>query len=332
MDKVLVTGADGFLGNNVTRRLIKLGFQVKAFLQPGRNTNSLDGLSIEKYTGDLLNQADLLTASSDCDYIIHTAANTSIWPSRSEIVRRVNIEGTGNVIKAAAQDHIKRLVYVGTASSFGFGTRQIPGTESSPFKSDKYGLDYIDSKKQAQDNVLEAVQTLGLKAIIVNPTFMIGAYDTKPSSGTLLLALYQGKVPGYTNSGRNFLHVKDAAVAIVNALIQGRVGECYILGNENLTYKEFYKIVGSELHISPPGILIPKPFILMFGWFSQVIAKITGNPATVSLPVARVSLDSHFFSAKKAIEELDLPQTPISIAIKDAFEWFKTNNYLNKKV
>ena len=161
---------------------------------------------------------------------------------------------------------------------------------------------------------------------------MIGAYDTKPSSGTLLLALYQGKIPGYTNSGRNFLHVKDAAVAIVNALIQGRVGECYILGNENLTYKEFYKIVGSELHISPPGILIPKPFILMFGWFSQVIAKITGNPATVSLPVARVSLDSHFFSAKKAIEELDLPQTPISIAIKDAFEWFKTNNYLNKKV
>ena len=332
MDKVLVTGADGFLGNNVIRLLLKKGFQVKAFLQPGRDTHSLDGLDVEEYIGDLLIETDLLTASADCDYIIHTAANTSIWPSRSEIVRRVNIEGTGNVIKAAIQDHVKRLVYVGTASSFGFGSKQNPGTEKSPFKSDKYGLDYIDSKKQAQDDVLSAVSKLGLKAIIVNPTFMIGPYDTKPSSGTLLLALYQGKVPGYTRSGRNFLYVKDAATAIVNALEQGRIGECYILGNENLTYKEFYKIVGTELHISPPKMLIPKPIILLFGWFSQVIAKITGKPATVSLPVARVSLDSHFFSAKKAIQELDLPQTPVSIAIKDAFEWFKTNNYLDKKI
>ena len=328
MEKILVTGADGFLGNNVIRELLKRGYNVKGFLHLDHHTEATDELGIEQFHGDLLNESDVIKASFDCDFIVHTAASTSIWPARSALVRKVNIEGTRNIITASLQPHVKRLVYVGTASSFGFGTKENLGNETTPFISDKYSLDYIDSKKEAQDIVLKAVQNQDLQAIIVNPTFMLGPNDTKPSSGALLLALYERKIPGYTSGGRNFVHIKDAAMAIANALTQGRIGQCYILGNENLTYKEFYTLVGTALNVKPPGLYIPKPFILLFGLIMQTIARITGKSAEISLPVAKISTDSHFFSSQKAIDELGLPQTPMALAIEEAFAWFKEHNYL----
>jgi dihydroflavonol-4-reductase len=113
---------------------------------------------------------------------------------------------------------------------------------------------------------------------------MIGPYDSKPGSGALILGLYNGKVPGYTKGGRNFLHVKDAAFAICNALDRGEIGECYILGNENLTYSEFYNLVEQQLNIKCPKLFIPKPFILLFGSISQFISLITGKAPNLSYP------------------------------------------------
>ena len=326
--KVLVTGADGLLGTHVVRELLKRDFYVRAFLQPGREVNTLENLPVEKVFGDLLNPEDVNKAADSCDYIIHTAANTSIWPTRSEIVRKVNIEGTLNVIRTSLQNKVKRLIYIGSVNSFGFGTKNDPGDETKPFIANKYGLDYIDSKYEAQQIVLNYVNKHGLNAIILNPTFMIGPYDSKPGSGALILGLYSGKVPGYTKGGRNFLHVKDAAFAICNALNRGKIGECYILGNENLTYNEFNNLVGKQLNIKCPKLFIPKPFILLFGLISQFISLITGKAPNLSYPIARISVDTHFFNPEKARRELGLAQTPVSEAIIEAFEWFKTNNYL----
>jgi dihydroflavonol-4-reductase len=326
--KVLVTGADGFLGNNIVRELLRRGLEVRAFLQKGREVNTLDQLAIEKTYGNLLNATEVATAAKDCDYIIHAAANTSIWPPRSEIVRQVNYNGTLNVIEAALTNNIKRLVAIGSANSFGNGTKLNPGDEHSPFTAGKYGLDYINSKLQAQEAILAAVQNQGLNAIILNPTFMLGPYDTKPSSGELLLALYHRQVPGYTAGGRNFIHVKDVAVAAGNALTMGKTGECYIMANENLSYKEFNVLVADVLKIKPPSLFIPKPVILLYGLISQFIAKVTGKPAKISYPVARISVDTNYYIATKAIAALKLPQTPIRLAIREAFEWFKTNGYL----
>ena len=156
----------------------------------------------------------------------------------------MNIEGTENVIQAIKDNNVKRLVYVGTANSFGNGSSLDDlGDETNEYTAHKYGLD-LDSKKKAQDLLLDAVKKDGLPAIIVNPTFMIGPYDSKPSSGTMVLAIYNGKVPGYTRGGKNYIAVKDTAVAIANGITMGRIGECYILGNENLSYKDaFEKIV-----------------------------------------------------------------------------------------
>ena len=328
--KVLVTGADGFLGSNIVRELLNRGFQVRGFLQEGRTGQTIAMLPIEKIYGDILNTSDVELAAEGCDYIIHTAANTSIWPQRSDIIIQVNYNGTLNVIRAALKAKIKRLVSIGTANSFGNGTLSNPGNEESAFTAGKYGLDYIDSKLMAQKAIQDHVKNHGLDAVIINPTFMLGPYDTKPSSGELLLALYHQKIPGYTSSGRNFIHVKDVATAACNALEMGRSGECYIMANENMTYKKFNQLVASELEIKPPGLFIPKLFILAYGLISQALAYFTRKPPVVSYTVARMSNDANYYTAAKAVEELNLPQTPIKIAIREAFNWFKENGYLDK--
>lgn len=328
--KVLVTGADGFLGNNIIRELLNRGLEVRAFLQEGRTVQTLDKLSIEKSYGDLLNASEVEKAAEGCDYIIHTAANTSIWPLRSEIVRQVNYNGTLNIINAALKAKVKRLVSIGSANSFGNGTIANPGNEEAPSTAAKFGLDYIDSKLHAQEAILDHVKNHGLDAVIINPTFMLGPYDTKPSSGELLLALYHQKIPGYTSSGRNFIYVKDVAVAACNALTMGRTGECYIMANENMTYKEFNQLVADELGVKPPKLFIPKPFILAYGLISQALAFIMGKPPLVSYTVARLGNETNYYTAAKAVKELNLPQTPIKIAVREAFDWFKENGYLDK--
>ncbi|NJN78925.1 MAG: NAD-dependent epimerase/dehydratase family protein [Saprospiraceae bacterium] len=130
---------------------------------------------------------------------------TDVWPYRSEIVRRVNIEGTKNVAAATVSAGVNRLVVIGSASSCGIGSMENPGTEETTFVSNKYGLDYIDSKKAAQDFILSEAKKHNLPALMVNPTFMFGAYDSKPGAGQVIAAINEGKIPGYPSGGRNYI-------------------------------------------------------------------------------------------------------------------------------
>jgi dihydroflavonol-4-reductase len=328
--KVLVTGADGLLGSNLVRELLTRGHSIRAFVQPGRQQKTLEGLTVEKFPGELLNAEDVAKAAQGCDAVIHCAASTSVWPTRSEIVNRVNIEGTKNIIRAVKQNNIQRMVYVGTANSFGFGSKENPGIEGNPYKSAMYGLDYMDSKYKAQQVILKEVKENSLQAVIVNPTFMFGPYDSNPSSGAMIVALYKGKVPGYTSGGRNYLCAKDAAVAIANALTKGRVGECYILGNQNLSYKEAFGKIASTIGVKPPSISIPSVFAKLYGGIGSLVGKVTGKTPAISYPLSRIACDEHYFSPAKAVRELDLPQTPIETGIKECFDWLQANDYLKK--
>jgi dihydroflavonol-4-reductase len=328
--KILVTGADGLLGSNVVRELLNRGNEICAFVQPGRQQKTLDGLAIEKFWGNLLDVDDITKASLGCDAVIHCAASTSVWPTRSAIVNKVNIDGTKNIIKAIYQNNINRLIYIGTANSFGFGSKDKPGMEGNPYKSGTYGLDYMDSKYTAQQFILKEVKENNLPAIIVNPTFMFGPYDSNPSSGAMIVALYKGKVPGYTSGGRNYICAKDVAVAIANALTNGRLGECYILGNQNLSYKEAFEKIAGTIGVNPPTLKIPSVFAKLYGGIGSVLGKISGRTPSISYPLARIACDEHYFTAAKAIKELRLPQTPIETGIKECFEWLKKNDYLEK--
>lgn len=326
--KILVTGADGLLGSNLVRELLGRGHQVRAFVQPGRQQKTLEGLTLEKFPGNLLNADEVIKAAEGCNAVIHCAANTSVWPVRSEIVNRVNIEGTKNIIQAVQKNKVQRMIYVGTANSFGFGSKENPGVEGNPYKSATYGLDYMDSKYKAQQLILNEVKENSLPAIIVNPTFMFGPYDSNPSSGAMIVALYKGKVPGYTTGGRNYVCAKDAATAIANALTKGRVGECYILGNQNLSYKEAFGKIASTIGVKAPAIAIPASFAKLYGRVGSLIGKIGGKAPAISYPLSRIACDEHYFSPAKAVRELELPQTPVETGIKECFEWLKENGYL----
>jgi len=219
------------------------------------------------------------------------------------------------------------LVYIGTANSFGFGSKENPGNEQLPYQSAKYGVDYMDSKLEAQQIVLKAVKEKGLPAITVNPTFMLGPYDTKPSAGALILAIYEEKVPGFAPGGRNYVYVKDAAIAMVNGLTQGKIGESYIVGNVNLSYQEMFTLVAKLVKVKPPKIKIPSLFIKIYGMIGSAYGNLLKKQPTVSYPMALISCDEHYFDPQKARNELGLPQTDIETAILESFNWLKENGY-----
>lgn len=326
--KIFITGADGFLGSNIVRLLLQKGHQVKALIQTGSTSENLNGLEVEKCFGDLLSPKSIDESTKGFDAIMHLAANTSIWPKRSEKIREINIQGTKNILDSALKNKISRFIYFGTANSFGYGTSNCPGDENKPYKSRKYKLDYMDSKYEAQQIVKEYIQNKGLPALILNPTFMFGPYDSKPGAGQMILAIYKQQLPGYAPGGRNFVYVKDVAEAACNALKMGRIGECYILGHKNMHYKEAFDLIAKTLNVPAPKLYLPKFATLIYGRFCEVVSKFSKSEPRVSIAAAKISNDTHFFNPTKAIRELNMPQTDIETAVLEAFTWFKHNKYI----
>lgn len=326
--KIFVSGADGMLGTNIVGELKKQGYEVRAFLLPGRASKSLDGFEIERTFGNLLNAEEVENAMQGCDAVIHAAADTSVWPSRSKRVWAVNVDGTINMVRAAQQHQVKRFVQVGSASSFGLGTKKNPADERTPCASQKYGLDYCDSKHEAQEYLLKKVKEENFPALVVTPTFMFGPYDSKPGSGKMILAIAEGKLPAYTSGGKNFVYAKDVAVAVVNALKKGKVGECYIAGNENLNFQEITSLIAGEVAAKPPKMATPDFVIKLAGRLSSAFGSLFGFEPRISYPMALIACDGQYFSSKKAVAELDMPQTDVRVAVRETYLWFKENGYL----
>ena len=330
--KILVTGPDGVLGSNIVRELLSRDHKVSVLLfEKEKPSITLDGLDIDRFYGNILNKEDLDKCIAGQDVVIHAAASTSVFPARDEIVNNVNIVGTKNVIDLCLKHEVSRLVYVGTANSFGYGSEKNPCKEGDPYLSIKYGVDYMDSKQKAQEVVLNAVKNDGLQAVVVNPTFMIGPYDSRPSSGAMILAVHQGKIPGYSGGGKNFVAVKDAATAISNAITMGRIGECYILGNLNLTYQDAFNMIADTIKGKRVKRKLPDFIIKGYGAINSFFARIFKYYPGVTKELAVISCEKHYYSPEKARKEIGLPETPLQEAILECYDWFKTNGYLEKK-
>lgn len=328
--KVFITGADGVLGNNLVRLLLNRAYEVKVFIETGKKAACLEDLDIERSSGSILDYDELKAAMHGCDIIIHAAAKTDTWPSRHVDYWKINVEGTRNIINAFKETGAKRLLHIGTANSFGPGDESNPGDESSPYAAGRYKLDYMSSKYAAQQEILASVKEEGLDAVVLNPTFMLGPYDSKPSSGTMILALNSGKIPGYPPGGRNFVHVGDVAVAIANAIDKGKKGECYILGNENLTYKEAFRKMARALDVKAPSVRMPGVLTLIYGTLISVASSLFRFTPSLTYAMALISIEKHFYSSEKAAGELDMPRTPIDEALSEAVRWFRENGYLKK--
>lgn len=325
--KILLTGADGFLGSHLLRYLLKDGHKVRAFLQKTRNHSTIKGLDYEAFYGDVLNEADLDSALDDCDALIHTVANTNVWPSRDPVIWQINHESVKTISRLVLKHNLKRFIYIGTANSFGYGPKQSPGDENTPFNAGKYGLDYIDSKKASQDFLIEEYNKKGLPVVIINPSFMIGEYDTKPGSGKMVLSLMNERIPVCSKGGRCFTYVGDVAVAVVNALSMGQTGECYITGGTNLSYNEFFSLTAEIAGVKAPKICPPPIIMYTIAWIMEAIGRIRNRPPLFSQPMVMVAMDGHYYSSAKARKTLNMPETDIKIAIKKTITWFIENGY-----
>ncbi len=325
---VFITGANGMLGASVTREALAQGYQVKAQILPGSSTKVLDGLALEIVEGNILDTNFLDREMATCQFVINIAALTTIWPRRHESIHAVNLQGVKNIAAIAQKHGLQRMVQIGTANSFNHGTKEQPGDENQPYTGDQFKMDYMDSKYEAQCHLLDLHQKENFPIIVLNPTFMIGPFDSGPTSGRMLLELYKNKLPGFAGGGKNFVYSKDVAVATVNALTKGREGQCYIVGNENLYFGEMFR-KAAEVFEQPFRIKQFPGFVInIVGALNSVVARLTGKAPQLSYSMAKMASVKQFYSPQKARTELGLPQTPIEHAIADCIDWYKVNGYL----
>ena len=326
--KTLVTGANGLLGSNVVRVLLSRGHEVRVFVRKGADLRSIQGLNIEIFTGDLLDEMSLLRACRGCDYVIHAGGKTARHETNFSDYAGPNVKGTKNIVRAAEDAGIIRMVHVSSCCVFGSGSMENPGTELSEFTAFRYNSGYINSKFLAQQWVLSEVEKKGFPIVIVNPTIMLGPYDARPSSGETILRILKQPFQLCPPGGKNFIDVRDVAIATCNALTMGVPGECYILASENLTFSEFFQKV--KRIYGKPGfnIIIPGALLNGAGLIGNAFQVIAHQPIPLNYTNTRQLANESYFSGNKAVRALELPQRPVDEAIIDAIAWFAANGYL----
>lgn len=327
--KVLVTGGDGLLGSHLVRTLLDRGMDVRVLVQTGSNAPTLDGLGIERREGDLLDRAGLAEAVRGCGAVLHCAAVTDPWAD-PRLVWDVNLEGTRNLLDSCLGEGVARLVQIGSASSFEFGTIESPADERAPFPAAYRGSAYQESKYSAMKLAQEYAADRGLNVVVVAPTFMIGAYDYRPSGGELVLQFLKRGLPFVPHGGRNFANAGDVAAAAANALEKGRAGEAYIAGGHNLTYLDFFTRVANAAGAKPPRWVLPKAAIYAAGAIGSARIKATGKARGVlDLRMARFAVCGTYYSSRKAEEELGMSNMPIEAAIDESIASLREYGHLD---
>lgn len=318
--RAFVTGATGLLGNNLVRVLLERGYNIVCFLRQGSDDSSLRGLDVEIKRGSLLDASHISKAMQGCNVVVHAAARTEQYPLDFKYYRDANVTATKNMIEAAKSINVDRFIYVSTANTFGAGTKLQPGTEWSEFSHFNLGSGYINSKYLAQEIVMMEAERNRFPAIVVNPTFMLGAHDYKPSSGKMVLHALNKPVVFYPSGGKNFVHVRDVAIGIVNAIDKGRLGESYLLAGENLSYFEFFKKVLTIAESKSTLVRLSPQILQMAGRAGDIVSWV--KPVALNSVSATLLSSDNYYTANKAVTELQMPQTPIDSAIKDALEFF----------
>jgi dihydroflavonol-4-reductase len=326
--KTLVTGGTGFVGANVVRALLKRGAEVRALVRPRSDTRNLDSLEVELVAGDLRDRSSLEAALEGCDIVYHVAAMYALWAHNPREIYDSNVTGTVNMLEAAAQAGVQKIVYTSSVATIGLPQNGTPGTEAVPLPPEDLVSDYKRSKYLAEQEVLKYAQR-GLPVVIVNPSFPVGAWDVKPTpSGQLIVNFLRGKIPAYVDTGLNVIDVEDVAIGHVMAAERGRIGERYILGHANLTLLELFRLLEQVSGVRAPRLRIPYGLAYLSACVSECVARtITHKPPFVTLAGVKLSRKRMFFDASKAVRELGLPQTAASEALSKAVQWFRAHGY-----
>jgi dihydroflavonol-4-reductase len=330
MAQVAVTGATGFIGSAVVRKLLEQRRSVRAIVEPGANTRNIDGLEVERVTCDVTDAARMVHALSGCETLYHLAAIYKTWLPDEELIYRVNIEGTTSTLLAAQHAKVKRVVYTSSIAAVGLVDGGL-ADETSQFNLFDVANPYILTKWLSERVAMRFAQA-GLPVVVVNPAFPFGPRDIAPTpTGAIILALLKRQVPGVSPGGFCTIDVDDCAMGHLLAEERGRVGERYILGNDNLTLKDFFGLVCRVANVPPPKLPLPAHVsagiaLGMELWADHVSRR--EPPATYRS--IRYAQRNAFFSNAKAKRELGLPSRPLEETVRRAVDWFRAEHAAKK--
>jgi dihydroflavonol-4-reductase len=333
-DRVVVTGAAGFIGSAVVRALLARGAHVVALVEPGGDERNLEGLKVERHTVDVRNRDAVSDACAGARFVFHLAAMYRFWSRRPHDFYDVNVGGTLNVLEAARRHECERVIYTSTVGVLGLGeaARGKPADETSYADvAHLFGL-YKRTKYVAEHEVLRAAAQ-GLPVSLVLPTFPIGPGDTRPTpTGKVVLEFLNGRMPAFVDTTFNVVHVDDLAAGHLLALERGRIGRSYIVGGENLAMGEFLAALAQATGLSAPRRQVPRAVALSAGGLSQFVeGRLLRREPSVALEAARMSTTNMLFSTERARSELSYEPRPTSEAIADSVRWFVENGYVTPK-
>ena len=326
---VFMTGATGFVGGALAPQLVAAGCQVRALVRPGADLRWLAGLPIQLVHGHLGDLLALQRGMAGCEWVFHVAALYSFWGHTWQEFEQSNIQGTRNVMEAAGQVGVHRIVYTSSIATLGLNLDHSPAVETTPV-----GLpDMIGSYKRSKFLAEEAVRwyaAQGLPVVIVNPSAPVGVGDHKPTrTGQIILDYLRRRMPGYVDTGLNIVDVEDVAAGHLLAAQAGRPGERYILGGENITLKQLLDTLSDISGLPPVRLHIPHNLALGFSYIDTGLARLDPRHIPTATPeTVRLSRHYEFFDSSKAQRELGYTHAPARQALSKAVAWYRENGYI----
>jgi dihydroflavonol-4-reductase len=329
--KTLLTGATGFVGAAVLRRLVAAGCDVRVFVRQNSDRRNISGVDCEIAVGDLADPESIRRAVRGCDAVYHAAADYRLWVPDPERMHRVNVQGTVELIRAAAEAGVSRVVYTSSVATLRLRNDGLPADETSAAElSDMIGA-YKQSKFLAEREVKRLIAEDGYPVVIVKPSAPFGTGDIKPTpTGRLVVEAASGRMPAYVDTGLNVVHVDDVAAGHLLAFEKGIVGESYILGGENLTLRRILELIAQITGRPPPRIRLPHWCITPVAHVVEGLARMTrGGEPMITVDSARMARKLMYFSSEKAERTLGYRPRPAVEALRDAIEWFRAHGYLS---
>jgi dihydroflavonol-4-reductase len=326
----LVTGAAGFLGSHLTRQLVARGDDVRVLLRPSSQNRAIADLPLEYVTGDLRDPASLDRAMKNVQRVFHVAADYRLWAKRSREIYDSNVGGTKNVLAAAKRAGVERLIYTSTVATIAVDRPTLPN-EATAAKLEEMVGHYKRSKWMAEREVLNAAKD-GLPAVVAMPTTPVGPWDWKPTpTGKIILDFLNGKMPGYVETGLNFVGVEECAAGHLLIAEKGKIGERYLLGGENLTLKQLLDTLAKITGLPAPKLKIPHGVALGVAYANTIFSRLIGRAPGITIEGVKIAQHMMFVDCTRAQRELGFKAGPVPAALERAVRWYEANDYVTAR-
>ncbi|HEX8949311.1 MAG TPA: hopanoid-associated sugar epimerase [Dissulfurispiraceae bacterium] len=329
--KALVTGATGFIGFHVAKRLQESGLHVVALVREGSDMRALKALDAETAEGDVRDFESVRRALKGCAYLYHLAADYRLWVPDPRSMYEINVQGTRNVMQAALMLGTEKIVYTSTVGALAASRDGRSSNEETPVSIEEMVGHYKRSKFIAEVEAYRFIQK-GIPAVIVSPSTPIGPMDRKPTpTGKMIVDFLSGRIPAYLDTGLNFVDVEDVAAGHLYAAQRGRVGQKYILGNRNITLREFFAVLAGITGRKPPRVRLPYLPVLCAAYVDEALSRwVTRRHPRIPLIGVKMARKYMYFDCTKAERELNIPRSPIENAMERAARWFIDNGYVRE--